>query len=99
MAQGLFDLHEKARPARPRARMVWAHQDLNLGPAGYEPAALNLAELWALAKASDRIESYQLCRAFLRDAGHVDPRPRHTLPKSGSVQVIPACHAGARYIT
>jgi hypothetical protein len=25
----------------------WAHQDLNLGPAGYEPAALNLAELWA----------------------------------------------------
>ncbi len=29
-------------------RMIWAHQDLNLGPAGYEPAALNLAELWAL---------------------------------------------------
>jgi hypothetical protein len=28
----------------------WAHQDLNLGPAGYEPAALNLAELWARGK-------------------------------------------------
>ncbi len=26
---------------------MWAHQDLNLGPAGYEPAALNQAELWA----------------------------------------------------
>ena len=25
----------------------WAHQDLNLGPTGYEPAALT-AELWAL---------------------------------------------------
>jgi len=25
---------------------------LNLGPAGYEPAALNLAELWALRSAS-----------------------------------------------
>jgi hypothetical protein len=27
--------------------LEWAHQDLNLGPAGYEPAALNQAELWA----------------------------------------------------
>jgi hypothetical protein len=27
---------------------------LNLGPAGYEPAALNLAELWALAHSSAR---------------------------------------------
>ena len=32
--------------------LVWAHQDLNLGPAGYEPAALNRAELWARAKSS-----------------------------------------------
>ncbi len=28
--------------------LEWAHQDLNLGPAGYEPAALDQAELWAL---------------------------------------------------
>ncbi len=26
---------------------TWAHQDLNLGPTGYEPVALP-AELWAL---------------------------------------------------
>jgi hypothetical protein len=32
--------------------LYWAHQDLNLGPAGYEPAALNHAELWALSKSS-----------------------------------------------
>src|SRR5690348_10914444 len=31
---------------------IWAHQDLNLGPAGYEPAALNRTELWAPASAS-----------------------------------------------
>jgi hypothetical protein len=43
----------EARPQHGRHSMthlmVWAHQDLNLGPAGYEPAALNQAELWALA--------------------------------------------------
>src|SRR5208282_3536997 len=50
-----------------RKRMVWAHQDLNLGPAGYEPAALNLAELWALAHASDETRSYQLWPPVLRD--------------------------------
>ena len=32
--------------------MEWAHQDLNLGPTGYEPAALNRTELWALENAS-----------------------------------------------
>ena len=30
----------------PRPSERWAHQDLNLGPTGYEPAALT-AELWA----------------------------------------------------
>jgi hypothetical protein len=35
------------RLARQTTLNKWAHQDLNLGPAGYEPAALNRAELWA----------------------------------------------------
>ena len=33
-------------PNHPRTKMEWAHQDSNLGQAGYEPAALT-AELWA----------------------------------------------------
>src|ERR1700730_19419469 len=37
----------------PARVMVWAHQDLNLGPAGYEPAALNQAELWARANTAN----------------------------------------------
>jgi hypothetical protein len=46
--------------------LVWAHQDLNLGPAGYEPAALNQAELWAHEDASSHREWYQFARNFLR---------------------------------
>jgi hypothetical protein len=47
-----FWQYKIARHTDARTRMVWAHQDLNLGPAGYEPAALNLAELWALEETS-----------------------------------------------
>ena len=38
----------KGRGPVPGPSSRWAHQDSNLGPTGYEPAALT-AELWALA--------------------------------------------------
>ena len=44
---GVFDLLEVNDPFEIRMHGVWwAHQDSNLGQAGYEPAALT-AELWA----------------------------------------------------
>jgi hypothetical protein len=42
-----------------RASEVWAHQDSNLGQAGYEPAALT-AELWAHYSLQLPASSFQL---------------------------------------
>ena len=43
--------------ARPEGvSEVWAHQDSNLGQAGYEPAALT-AELWARRGVYQKVDS------------------------------------------
>ena len=54
--------YKPVRRSAARTRMRWAHQDLNLGPAGYEPAALNLAELWALEDASSASDGSKFAR-------------------------------------
>lgn len=51
----------------------WAHQDLNLGPLGYEPIALT-AELWARLKkqtlARKAIGKKTLCEDFFSKSAY-----------------------------
>ena len=72
----------------PLVNAKWAHQDSNLGPTGYEPAALT-AELWALGPSyreawrparmaehrhhSGRIRLPASCSARRRDESHSAP--------------------------
>jgi hypothetical protein len=49
MRFGATAFARRAEPKRRRREGWWAHQDLNLEPADYEPAALTI-ELWARKK-------------------------------------------------
>ena len=42
----VFGLVERSSPAQQGGNKKWAHEDSNLEPTGYEPAALTV-ELWA----------------------------------------------------
>src|SRR6478672_8835818 len=52
MRFGATAVARRAEPKRRRREGWWAHQDLNLEPADYEPAALTF-ELWAREEIAD----------------------------------------------